>query len=482
MMRDFFRQAVGEAPSLVRENTAEKTSLFGRRSLLKLAGSAGALTGLGGCGLFDSADKKPVVIGRRFDVLSTGAGLSVVHNERAPITLPAVEDVHEWKMDGRTASHQAVNARWKTVIKPDWKRSIGAEVDPASFLSLVLFFPNNHGALQSPPVIGNGRLFVSDAQGAIRAFSWPQKRLLWSRQPAKHTRSTNIGGGLALAGDTLYVVDGVAQALALDAATGHIKWRVSTLTPGRSAPVVQDGLMVFTTIDQRLYALDVKTGRQIWTYQATDVNTDLFGNATPAFVDGIILAGFGSGELVALRATSGELVWSDSLGGGNGRGGILDFACIRGAPVIMDGTAYAVSMSQVLVAIDLRSGRRLWEREVSGQNPLCVCGDWLFVLSLDQQLACIDRISGRVRWIRQLRRFEHQKKQKGQVEWVGPLLANNKLVCFSSLPKEGMVIVDAATGEIEQTSKIPASCQVQPIICDGYVLTLSQDGVLRAYG
>ncbi|MDF7674879.1 PQQ-like beta-propeller repeat protein [Acetobacteraceae bacterium ESL0709] len=482
-MRDFFHQAVNEEPSLTEGDSEKKAALFSRRNLLKLTASAGVLTGLGGCGIFETGDKKPEVIGRRFDVLSTGAGLRVAHHEHSSIvTLPPIEDVTEWSMDGRTPSHEAVNARWNVVTKPGWSRSIGAEVDPANFLSLVLFFPNNRGALQSPPVIGGGRLFVADAQGAIRAFSWPKRQFLWKRQPAKHTRSTNLGGGVALVGDTLYVVDGVAQAMALDAATGHIKWSISTVTPGRSAPVVQDGLMIFTTIDQRLYALDAQTGHQVWTYQATDVNTGLFGAATPAFVDGIVLAGFGSGELVALRATSGELVWSDSLGGGNGRGGTLDFACIRGAPVIKDGTAYAVSMSQVLVAIDVRSGRRLWEREVSGQNPLCVCGDWLFVLSLDQQLACLDRISGRVRWIQQLRRFQHQKKQKGQIEWVGPLLVSNKLVCFSSLPKEGMVIVDALTGEIEQIRNIPASCQVQPIVCNGSVLTLSQDGVLRAYG
>ncbi|QHI95647.1 PQQ-binding-like beta-propeller repeat protein [Aristophania vespae] len=480
-MRDFPHHNDKEKLSQNDQKPKTGTSFFNRRELLKVAFSGSALTALAGCGIFSTDDKKPAIRGHRLDVLSTGAGLRVDHHETMPISLPPVQEVHEWKMDGRVASHQAVNAKWHGGTKLQWNRSIGAEVDPVSFLSWVLITPNNRGALQSPPLIANGRLFVTDAQGVVRAFSWPERELLWRRQPAKHTRSTNLGGGIALEGDTLYIVDGVAQALAVDAATGRIKWTANIVTPGRSAPTVKNGLVVFTTIDQRLYALDAKTGRQIWTYQATDINTGLFGAAAPAIVDGIILAGFGSGELVALRATSGELVWSDSLGGGNGRGAMLDFACIRGAPVIKDGTAYAVSMSQVMVAIDLRSGRRLWEREVSSQNPLCVCGDWLFVLSLDQQLACLDRISGRVRWITQLRRFENQKKQKGSVEWVGPLLANNKLVCFSSLPKNGMVVIDAATGKVEQMNSIPASCQVQPIICDGSVLTLSQDGVLRAY-
>lgn len=452
-----------------------------RRAVLKAACSGGALATLGGCDLFDDDTRKPVLPGRRSDVLSTGAGLSVNQQNTTPVTLPAVENVTQWLQDGRTASHAAVNAQWMGHNKA-WAHSVGDAVDPVSLLALVAIVPNNHGALQSPPVIGNQRIFTTDAQGHVRAWSWPQLSLQWHYQPARHTRSTNIGGGTALDGNTLYIVDGVSQALAVDAATGRQKWSVKLVTPGRSAPAVADGLVVFSTIDERLYALDAATGRQVWTYQATAVSTGVLGQATPAIVNGIVVAGFGSGDLVALRATSGEVVWSDSLGGGNGMGAMLDFACVRGAPVVVDGTAYAVSMSQVLVAIDMRSGRRLWEREVSSQNPLCVCGNWLYVVSLDQQVACLDRITGEVRWVTQLRRFEKQESNKGSVQWVGPLLANGKLVCFSSLPEEGMAVIDATTGKVEGMSSIPASCQVQPIICDGKVLALTQDGVLRAYG
>ncbi|QDH17642.1 PQQ-binding-like beta-propeller repeat protein [Swingsia samuiensis] len=456
-------------------------SSMDRRSWLKAACSGVALTALGGCGLFES-DKKPVLAGRRVDVLSTGAGLTVDPEDHTPINLPAVQPVDHWFQSGYGADHEAVNAAGGG-FHLKWSRSIGAEVSPDNFLSSIAILPNNRGAIQSPPVIGNGRIFTTDAQGVVKAWTWPGMNRLWTRQPAPHgSRSTNIGGGTALDGDTLYIVDGVAQAVAVDAATGKQKWAVDLGTPGRSAPTVADGLVVFGTIDERLFALDAATGRQIWTYQATTADTVIFGQSSPAIQNGVILAGFGSGDLVALRATSGEVVWSDSLGGSNGMGAMLDFSCIRGAPVIKDGTAYAISMSRVLVAIDMHSGRRLWEREVSGQTPLCICGDWIFVLSTDQQLACLDRLSGHVRWITQLRRFRKEQAQKGVVDWVGPLLVNGKLVCFSTLPEEGMVVVDAVTGNIDLKQKTPASCEVQPIVCDGLVLALSQDAVLRAYG
>lgn len=452
-----------------------------RRSLLKGACSFAAMTGLAGCGAFSDDPKKTVLPGRRIDVLSTGAGLAVDTHDTASITLPAVQPVTAWMQEGRTASHEAVNAVWNGT-RQLWSESVGSGVNRVGWLSMVAFVPNRKGALQSPPVIGDGRMFTVDAQGVIRAWSWPERRQLWHLQPARKTRSTNIGGGLALVGNTLYVVDGVAQALALDAATGRQKWAVDIGTPGRSAPTVVGGLMVFTTIDARLYALDAATGQQRWTYQATDVSTTLFGAGAPAIVNDIVVAGFGSGDLVALRAASGEVVWSDSLGGGNGLGAMLDFACVRGGPVVVGGTAYAISLSRVLVAIDMRSGRRLWEREVSGQSPLCVCGEWLYLISLDQQLACLDRVTGQVRWVKQLPRFKKPEHEKGPIQWMGPIMLNNRLVCLSSMNRGGMVIVNARTGQEEGKIETPSSCQVQPIVCDGQLLVLSEDGVLRAYG
>ncbi|GBR53351.1 PQQ-containing dehydrogenase 2 [Neokomagataea thailandica NBRC 106555] len=452
-----------------------------RRGLLRLACSGAALSTLGACSIFDD-DEKPVLAGHRVDVLSTGAGLTVDPDDHTPITFSAPQNVKAWAQVGREPDHVSVNASWNGP-NLSWSRSVGMEVNPTSILSSVAIMPNRRGAIQSPPVIGQGRIFTTDAQGEVKAWTWPGMKLLWSRQPkGEHSRSTNLGGGLALDGDTLYVVTGVALALALDAATGKVKWSADLGTPGRSAPTVENGLVVFGTIDERLIALDVKSGEQVWTYQATQADTVVFGQASPAIVDGIVLAGFGSGDLVALRAASGEMVWSDSLGGSNGLGAMLDFSCVRGAPVIKDGTAYAISMSRVLVAIDMRSGRRLWEREVSGQSPLCLCDDWLFVVSTDQQLACIDRLSGHVRWITQLRRFRRQEVQKDAVQWVGPLLVDGKLVCFSTLPAEGMIVADAKTGKILSRQKTPAACEVEPIVCDGLVLALSQDAVLRAYG
>lgn len=436
---------------------------------------------LSGCGLFRDKPKPPIP-GHRVDVLSSGAGLVVDKMDHTPITLPPAENVTAWTQAYRSPSHEAAHAQW-TKARLAWSHSIGAGISEPSILHFAALGPNGRGAIQSPPVIGQGVIFTQDAIGIVRAWTWPDMVQRWRFvSKGRKSRSTNIGGGLGLDGGMLYIIDGVGQAIALDAASGAEKWRSHFGVPGRSSPTIVDGRVFFGSIDERLFALDAETGRQLWSYQATPAETIMFGQPAPAVVNGIVVAGFGSGDLVALRAESGELVWSDSLGGSNGQGAILDLACVRGAPVISHQTAYAVSLSKVLVAIDMRSGRRLWEREVSGQNTPLIVDDWLFILSSDQQLACIDRQSGHVRWSQNLRRFQNEVKDKDAITWFGPILADGKLVCVSSFKDAGMTVLDAKTGEILSIVKTASPTLVEPIICDGKLLVLSVDGTLNAYG
>ena len=434
---------------------------------LRGIGAAWALAPLSACGLFDE-DKKPVIVGKREDVLTTGAGLTVDPDDKTPITLPAPVSVSEWPQPGRLPSHVAVNAA-QSGMKPLWVADIG--------------IGQGAGVLSAQPMVAYGQVYSMDGVGVISAFSLRTGKRTW-RTPTKpkKMRSSNFGGGLSVADDTVFVVDGVAESLALDAHTGAIKWRVDVGSPGRSAPTIVDGRMVFGTIDERLVALDAKSGRQLWSFGASAADTVVFGQPAPAVVDNVALAGFGSGELAALRMETGETVWTDTLGASGGRNAILDFSSIHGMPVISDGTAFAISVGRVLTAIDMRSGRRLWERAVSGKNDLLLAGNWLFVLSLDQQLACLDKTDGHVRWVTALPRFKKPDTQTGAIVWTGPVLADGRLICVSDDRKRAIVEVDAVTGKMGPLRKLKSMSHVAPVVAEGLLLLVTDDGKLTAYG
>ncbi|MCH4142487.1 PQQ-like beta-propeller repeat protein [Acetobacter peroxydans] len=434
---------------------------------------------LAGC---DDDDKKVPLVGHRTDILSSGDALVVDSEDKTAITIPAPITVSEWPVNGRVLDHTGRNYAWGG-LHARWRRSIGAGISEPSLLAWAALGSLGRGIIQCEPIIHGGRLFMMDAQGVIRAFSWPGMRHEWTFNPRpKHLRSSNLGGGLGADGDTLYIVDGVSQALAVNVATGKVKWRTDIGVPGRSAPTIAEGRVFFGTIDERFYALDAATGRQLWSYAATTVETTVFGQPAPAYANGVVVAGFGGGDLVAFRAASGEVVWAEMLGNVNSQASTLNLSCVRGMPVIVGSVVYAVSMAQVLAAVDIRTGRRVWERSVASLNNILIVGDWLFVLSLDQQLACLDRLSGHVRWITQFRRFRKLDKDKDIVTWFGPVLAGGQLVCLSTLPENGMVRVDPATGRIISVDAMDSPACMAPIIVDGQMLIATNEGYLRSYG
>lgn len=451
---------------------------LGRRKLLAGAALAPALAG---CSLFDE-DEKPILAGHRTDVLSSGSGLEVDKEDHTPITLPEPITVSDWPLVGRVGSHVGSNYKWAG-LRERWSKSIGAGISEPDMLAWAALGGFGRGLIQSSPVIRNGRLFIMDAQGVVRAFSWPRMSHLWTIDPKpKKMRSSNLGGGVAVDGDTVYIVSAISEALAVDATTGKVKWRSDIGTPGRSAPTVVDGRVFFGTIDERFFALDAATGRQLWSYGATQADTTVFGLPAPAYANGVVIGGFGGGDLIAFRAETGEVVWSEMLGNVNSQASTLNLTCVRGLPVVVDSTVYAVSMAQVLAAVDIRTGRRLWERAVASQNSILCVGDWLFVVSLDEQLTCIDRLSGHVRWITQLRRFRRVDVSKDIITWIGPVMAGGQLVCISTLPGNGVVRVNPVTGGIISVDSSDAVSFVPPIVVDEQMLIVTNDGKLRSYG
>ncbi len=439
-----------------------------RRGLLQSAALA-PLASLPGCSYFDNLFEtdKPGLPGKREAVMASTRGLQVDAADHSAVTLPNAVLNADWPGAGGNPAHTVGNVQLGDLSR-SWRRSVGEG-------------GGYRQKITANPVISGGQVFTMDSDGVVTAWTAATGDRHWiTETKARKDRSTNVGGGLAVAGPTVFVTTGRGEALALDAATGKIGWRASLDVPARAAPTVVDGRLFVPTIDERLLALSADDGKRLWTYQATAAATIVLGEPAPAYSDGLVVAGFGSGDIVALRADSGTLTWSDSLAAARGRTSMADLSAIRALPVIADGVVYAISVGGLLAALDLRSGRRLWEREAAGQNTPWLAGDWLFVLTLDQTLACVSRADGRVRWLSQLPRYENEAKSRDPIFWTGPLLGGQYLYLAGST--ERLIAVNAATGAILGEQKLPGAVAVGMVAAGGKLFVVTDDSTLSALG
>jgi outer membrane protein assembly factor BamB len=439
-----------------------------RRGLLRTA-SLAPLAGLAGCDMFDNMfdSPKPTLAGKRESVLEDVSALLADPTERRPVVLPAAVSNADWAQAGGNPTHVMGNVS-VGASKVIWTKSIGEG-------------GGYRAKITATPVIAGGRVFTMDSDGAVSAFDAGSGERQWNTvTQADDDRSTNVGGGLAVAGNRVFATTGRGNTLALEVGTGKIIWRSALGAPARSAPTVVDGHAFVATLVGRVVALHTDTGARLWNYQATAVATSVLGEPAPAYADGTIVCGFGSGDLVALRADSGTLVWSDSLGAARGRNSLLDLSAIRALPLIASNVVYAVGMGGLMLALDLRSGRRLWERDIGSLNTPWLAGDWLFALTLSQTLVCLNRADGHVRWSSQMPRFEDPDKQRDPVFWTGPFLGGDYLYLAGSTAK--MIAVNPATGEILGEQVLQDKIAVAPVGAMGRMFIVTDDGSLSAFG
>jgi outer membrane protein assembly factor BamB len=422
---------------------------------------------LGGCGLWDKwfGDEKTPLPGTRVAVMTPRRGLEVDAKGMRVVLPPPVINAN-WPQAGGNPAHAMGHLQVRDRLDTAWRAGIG---EGGGF----------RRKITAQPVVVDGRVFTMDSDAVVSAYDAAKGGRIWRVDTqAKGDRSTNVGGGIAVDGNTLYAGTGRAEVLAMETATGTIRWRKTLSAPVRAAPTIADGRLFVLTLDNQLQALATDDGRRLWGFQASMPDTSVLGLPAPAYADGLVVAGFGSGDLVALRAASGSVAWSDSLASARGRNSVLDLSAVSGLPVVIDGRVYAGSLGGLLLSLDLRSGRRLWEREVATGDTPWVAGDWLFLLSTAGQLAAIQRIDGRVAWVTQMPRFEDEEKEKDPIHWIGPVLVGDRLILGSS--NRLLMAVSPYTGDILGQQKLSDAVAVTPSVAGGTVYVIADDATLVA--
>ena len=423
------------------------------------------LPALSACSWFDwlTDEEKKAVPGNREPVLASTRGLSIDTVE--PVTLPPVTTNAAWLQYGGTVDH--VGGNLAGGLTKAWSTNVGAG-------------GSYRARFTAQPLIDGNRVFTMDTDGVVAAFDLATGAHVWrSVTKPKKARNGDLGGGIAIDGDHIYAATGRGQLLALRLADGHQDWHAELNAPARSSPTIAGGEISVVTVDQQLQAFAVADGKFLWAYQATAANTGTIGQAAPAAAEGVLVAGFESGDLAAVRQGTGTLVWTDNMGGIKGQSTLSDFGSVRGAPLIDNGLVYAIGLGGLLAALDIRSGRRVWQRDVAGANTPWIAGDFLFLVSAEQKLAALSKDDGSVHWVTDLPRFRNPKRTKGLITWFGPTLVGGKLIVMSDHGK--MAVVDAVTGALVTSSTLPDTASTPASVAQGTVLVLTDDATLTAF-
>lgn len=432
-----------------------------------LLGTAGLL---GGCETFDSifGERRERFEGNRQPVMTVPERTLAADSaaQAGAIVLPPSAPRADWPQQGGDAAHGGGHPALGGTLARSWSSGFGSGTA-------------YRRRLAAGPVAGGGLVFAADSSSDVSAFDLGSGSRRWRRDVSRANESAgSIGPGLGLSGDTLFVATGLSELLALNAADGTIRWRVDLPAPARGAPTIAEGRVFVPTVASQLVCMAVEDGRRIWTHRATATVTIPFGLPAPAVEGEVVVCGFPSGELFAMRATDGRVLWSESLAAAGG-GSLSDIAGVRASPAIAGGRVIAIGVGGLTICVDMRSGRRLWEQETGGTEAAWIAGDWVFLTNDVGQVAAIGRDSGQVRWATSLRPPARGSRPQDRIGLSSPVLAGGRLLVGTSA--EELVAIDPATGTVAGRTSLPGALTLQPIVAGNLVVAATDDATLVAF-
>lgn len=185
-------------------------------------------------------------------------------------------------------------------------------------------------------------------------------------------------------GDTIFLPYDTENLQAFDPQAGAPAWTFETEQNYGvwAAPLLHEGVLYFTSMDQHLYAVNAETGEQLW-------KADLEGAAamTPTLYNDRLYVGSFVGK-VFVFSLEGEKLAED----------YKTENWIWGAPVVQDDIVYVADLGNYVYALNANDLTEIWKQKVNGQrgirpSPL-VTEEYVIVASRDGSLEWLNRETG----------------------------------------------------------------------------------------
>lgn len=169
-----------------------------------------------------------------------------------------------------------------------------------------------------PTVVGD-RSFVAGCDSTLHIIDLSQ-----GKEAAAVPIEAPTGVTPAVLGDNVYFGTEGGAFFAVNWKEAKVAWKVEdkgSSQPYRSAPAVQEGIVVVGSRSRRVDAFDPKSGKELWSF-ATKQRID----SSPVIVGNRVFVGAADGRMYALDLKDGKQMWEYQATGG-----------FTGSPAVADG-------------------------------------------------------------------------------------------------------------------------------------------------
>lgn len=321
----------------------------------------------------------------------------------------------------------------------------------------------------SPAVVDGTCYFASGDK--VFAVDLDTGTLKW-KYPAVNNLGGPVKGMPAVYNGKVYFGSGDGNLYCINAETGTFEWAYPTRGSVRCSPIILDGVVYFGSDDNSIYAVQAESGDAAWKQFTA---RDDFGLGI-AIGSGMIVGACMDGIIYGINASSGSMRWPPQR---------LPMAPTDASPVFADNVA-VMAVGMTMKGYTARSGQERWmvnlEAEVAATPA--VNGSDIYVPCKDKKIYAYE-IKGR----------------QAVKKWTAPADFGNTIVSSPTVAGD-MMFVTGNRGVVAAFSCADGSCKWRytispsqittagadfcdaassPIIANGALLVLTDDGVLHCF-
>lgn len=301
------------------------------------------------------------------------------------------------------------------------------------------------------------------------------------------SRRNRIAVAPVVAGGKVYTMDTTAVVSAVST-SGALLWQADVSSPSDSSQVsggglaAEGGLVFATTGYGEVIALQASSGKVVWRQKV-----DAPVQGAPAVANGVVYASGRDGAAWAIEAATGKVVWQ--VVGTPGKTGYLGAA----APTVADRSViFPSGAGDLMSVLKIGAGTKTWQESIAGRRAgisygdaqdvtgdAALIGGTLFTGTAAGRTVAVDADSGRTLW----------STDEGA---LGPLaIAGGSAFLLSDQAR--LVRLNASTGEViwavdlpyfvaEKVKKHKAiTAHYGPVLAGGRLWVASSDGLLRGF-
>ncbi|MDR3180144.1 MAG: PQQ-like beta-propeller repeat protein [Holosporaceae bacterium] len=413
--------------------------------------------------LLSSCSRKETLQGTREDII-TSTTASVEH-DKTPVTLDKEELLNkDMPQAFFNAAHCYPALKFAASGTDLWSSSL--DFENGKTLKMI-----------ASPVIAAGKIFCLDAAGIVYALDQKNGQKIWRTSILIGGKDGQIGGAIAYENGRVIVTSSFCECFSLDARDGKILWRIKLPAPCKGEGItVHGGKAFLMCANSSLQVINIETGKIIWSHFGTIVDSLYLGSAGVAIDDGLVFLAYPSGEIFALLEETGSVIWDSMFSKFSLTNSAHSFVHPRACPVVKDEVVYFVASNEQSIAFHKKTGNRLWISNFGGVQTPTVNGNSIYIFNSKSELVCLNKDNGKLRWVSKL-----EQNLDDVADWYSQILTNKHILMIS--PTGNVFFVSPYTGKVEKSMLLShgGNISVNPVIADGVMYVLMNNGELVAY-